>query len=89
MNGHEVLYCSTAGSELAKKLDIALDDIPNRDRGIKKVTMNDNGGGFCCRGKSVAILTEPFFGSHQSYFTEHGKYRTILLEAYEDFFNSL
>jgi len=89
VNGHEVLYCSTDGSGLAKKLDKALDNIPNRDRGIKRVSMSDNGGGFCCRGKSVAILTEPFFGAHQSKFTEYGKYRKILLKAYEDFFNSI
>ncbi len=89
VNGHEVLYCSEAGSELAKKLDLALDDIPTRDRGIKKVSMNQNGGGFCCRGRSVAIITEPFFGAHQSKFTHDGKYREILKNCYKKFFESL
>ena len=89
VNGNEVLYCSSNGKELASKLDEALDSLPNRDRGIKKVAMNENGGGFCCRGKSVAIIAEPFFGSHQSQFISSGKDRQLLKQCYKNFFNSL
>ena len=89
IHGNEVLYCSGSGKELADKLDFALDSLPNRDRGVKKVSMNENGGGFCCRGKSVAIISEPFFGSHQSLYGRECKYRKTLLLAYKDFFNSL
>ncbi len=89
INGNEVLYCSQAGKEVADKLDKALDTLPNRDRGVKKVSMNQNGGGFCCRGNSIAIITEPFFGAHQDMYVEGGKYRDTLLVAYKNFFNSL
>lgn len=95
VNGNEVLYCSTNGKKIADKLDEALDSLPNRDRGVKKVKMNpypipdDNGAGFCCRGKSLAIITEPFFGAHQDMYAENGKYRETLLLSYKNFFNSL
>ena len=65
VDGNEVLYCSNSGMYYAELLDECLDSLPNRDRGIKKVVMSDNGGGFCCRGKSKAIIIEPFFASHQ------------------------
>ena len=89
VNGNEVLYCSENGRIIASFLDEALDALSNRDRGIKKVTMNDNGGGFCCRGKSVAILTEPFFGSHQNLYVQNGHDRELLKQCYKNFFNSI
>jgi len=89
VNGNEVLFCSTKGMELAKKLDEALDRLPNRDRGIKKVSMSDQGGGFCCRGGSVAIIAEPFFGSQQDQYMPNGEHRELLKECYKTFFNNL
>lgn len=86
-NGNEVLYCSLGGKYYADILDEALDDLPNRDRGVKQVSMYDRGGGFCCLGKSKAIIVEPFFGSHQSFYIRDGAYRVVLEDAYENFFN--
>ena len=86
VNGNEVLYCSNNGLKLANILDDCFDILPNRGRGVKKVTLLDNGGGFCCNGKSTAIITEPFFGSEQSDYVHNGKYRHLLQEAYVDFF---
>ena len=67
VNGNEVLYCSDKGKRVASILDECLDSLPNRDRGVKKVTMEDNGGGFCCRGKSVCVISEPFFADKYSF----------------------
>ena len=89
VNGNEVLYCSTAGKIYADKLDECLDQLPNRDRGVKKVTMSDNGGGFCCRGKSKALIVEPYFGVEQSNYVRCGIFRSRLEDAYEEFFNSI
>ena len=61
----------------AKTMDI-------RDRGIKKVTALDHGGGFCCKGKSYAIIVEPFFATNQDDFMHDGKNRMLLLEAYSN-----
>ncbi len=88
--GHEVLYCSENGKKIAQKLDEAFDNnLETTDRGLKKITMNDNGGGFCCRGKSYAIISEPFFGAHQSKFSHDGIQRKALLDSFYDFFNSI
>ena len=80
-NGNEVLYCSKGGKRIADIFDEALDALPNRDRGVKKVTLSDRGGGFCCRGKSLAIILEPFFGARQDAYSYGGMYRMILLNA--------
>ena len=90
MNGHECLYCSSGGKKIAKKLDKAFDKhLTNSDRGIKKVTLQNRGGGFCCRGKSLAIISEPFFGAHQSKFVHDGVLREQLKKSFKEFFNSL
>lgn len=89
VHGNEALYCSSAGKIIAAKLDEAFDSLPNRDRGIKKLTMEDNGGGFCCLGNSVAIIAEPFFGAHQKDFSVNGRHRALLKECYKTFFNSI
>ncbi len=89
VNGNEVLYCSNAGSEIANILDECLDSLPNRDRGTKKVTMDDRGGGFCCRGKSVAIISEPFFGAEQHGFVIDGENRVLLESAYYNFLDRI
>ena len=83
-NGNEVLYCSMGGKRIADIFDEALDTLPNRDRGVKKVTKKDRGGGFCCKGNSYAIILEPFFGSHQSSYMYYGVNRMILMEAIRD-----
>ncbi len=94
--GHEVLYCSQNGKKIAELLNRAFDEhLPTSNRGVKKVSLNpnpipdDNGAGFCCRGKSYAIISEPFFGAHQSKFSYDGIYRQNLLKSFQDFFNSL
>ena len=92
VNGNEVLYCSPGGKQYAEIMDSCLDLLPNRDRGIKKVKLqkyplvDDRGAGFCCRGKSYAIIVEPFFGAHQSNYTKNGVYREFLESAYKKFF---
>ena len=89
VNGNEVLYCSDGGKYYADIMDECLDVLPNRDRGVKKVTYADRGGGFCCRGKSRAIIVEPFFGAHQSNYVRSGQYRYLLEDAYEEFFSRI
>ncbi len=90
VNGHEVLYCSKNGKKVAKKLNEQYNKyLSNKDRGIKKVTKNDRGGGFCCRGKSYAIIAEPFFGSNQYEYVYPGKKREKLKKAYMKFLKSL
>lgn len=85
-NGHEVLYCSEAGKAVASVLDTAFDKhLGNSDRGIKKVTETDRGGKFCCNGKSIAIISEPFFGAHQRSFVQGGSMRAALKQALVDF----
>ncbi len=86
-NGNEVLYCrgSDGGEHWARHLDACLDVLDNRDRGVKPVSGNDRGAGFCCRGKSAAIICEPFFGSHQHRFVVGGDMREPLVKAIETF----
>ena len=88
-NGNEVLYCSEGGKKIADVFDSALDALPNRDRGVKKVTKSDRGGGFCCRGKSYAIILEPFFGANQKDYIHDGRYRDTLMDAIQTGFKNL
>lgn len=82
VRGHEVLYCSEAGKDIAEVFNHALDGyLPTSNRGVKKVGMEDKGGGFCCRGRSKAIILEPYFAAHQSDFIYNGQYRRPLMEA--------
>ena len=90
VNGHEILYCSDKGYEYAVQLDELFDAyLDNNDRGVKKRSKHDRGGGFLCRGKSVCILIVPFFASYQGRFTEHGDMRTPLKQALVDFITGL
>jgi len=90
VDGHEVLYCSGSGKKLSKKLnDNFTQYLDNNNRGIKKKTKHDRGGGFLCRGKSVCILSEPFFGSHQHLYAKNGSERANLVSAYVEFLNDL
>ncbi len=90
VQGHEVLYCSSSGRGIANALNKCMDDrLNNLSRGIKKVSGSDRGAGFCCRGNSLAIIIEPFFGAHQHKFM-HGKdQREQLKLSLKDFFNTL
>ena len=82
VKGHEVLYCSDEGRYIAEIMNDALDaHLPTSNRGIKRVSLDDRGGGFCCRGKSKAIILEPYFGSSQSDFIYGGKLRKPLMLA--------
>jgi len=90
--GHEVLYClnSDKGGEVATALNNSLDKyLSTSNRGVKYVTMSNNGGGFCCRGKSAAIIIEPFFGSHQHRFIDGGDLREPLKQAIIEFLDSV
>lgn len=90
VNGHEVLYCSTMGGKYASELNNSLDKyLPTSNRGIKKVSGNDRGAGFCCRGKSYAIIIEPFFGSHQDRFTFGAELREPLRNSIEEFLKNI
>lgn len=85
VRGHEVLYCSEGGKLVAEAMNNALDKyLPTSNRGVKKVGMSDRGGGFCCRGKSKAVILEPFFGAHQHEFVVDGKHRMNLMKAISD-----
>ncbi len=89
-NGHEVLYCSSKGKKLAKKLnDKFTKYLGNKDRGIKHKTKGDRGGGFLCRGKSVCILAEPFFAAHQKKYMNGSIPSNILVSSYVDFIEEL
>jgi len=90
VNGHEVLYCSEDGGKIATKLNDEFNKwLPNSNRGTKQIDRNDRGGGFCCNGKSLAIIAEPFFNSRQSMYIVGGEYRNALKLAYKNFFNAL
>ena len=90
VHGHEVLGCSNHGMIAAEYMNECFDEeLPTSNRGAKKVTMNDNGGGFCCRGESYAIITEPYFGSNQSLFIEGGELRENLIRAYVKFIDTV
>ena len=88
--GHEVLYCSEGGKKEAIKLNDSLDKyLPTSNRGVKKVTSSDRGGGFCCRGKSYALIIEPFFGSSQHQYIDGGKYREPLINAIVEYLENV
>ena len=90
VTGHEILYCSNGGKRLAEKLDVCFDKwLDNNDRGIKKRTKHQRGGGFLCRGNSKCILVEPFFGSHQHSFIRNGSERQKLINGFLEFFDML
>lgn len=90
VNGHEILYCSKSGKAIAKKLDVKLDQyLNNNHRNLKKVTQKQRGGGFLCHGKSVCILAEPFFASHQHKYVKYGEERENLLTAIAEFIDEL
>lgn len=90
INGHEVLYCSSRGKKLAKKLNkLFTKYLGNKDRKIKKRTKKQRGGGFLCRGKSVCVLAEPFFAAHQKKFMPGTDGYNNLLIAYLGFIDWL
>jgi len=86
VNGHEVLYCSKAGKRAAKILNDSFSRLlpASRDRGIKKRTRKQRGGGFLCRGRSVCVLAEPFFAAHQDKFVPGIHGWDALVDAYVD-----
>lgn len=89
VNGHEILYCSKNGHDLAIQLDELFDAyLDNNDRNIKKRTRKQRGGGFLCRGKSTCILIEPFFGAHQNRYIEGGDMREPLKQSLVDFIST-
>ncbi len=90
VHGHEVLYCSFGAGVYANELNKSLDKhLPTSNRGIKQVTKKNRGGGFCCRGNSLAIIIEPFFGSNQYRFVHNGDLRDDLLSAIIEFIEDI
>ena len=90
VHGHEVLYCSKQGKKIANKLNDSYDKhLPTSNRGIKKVTKKQKGGWFCCIGKSVSIIAEPFFSAHQERFVWSGDMREPLKKSLQEFFETL
>jgi len=88
--GHEVLYCSQGGKNIASILNKCMTNhLDNKNRGTKKIYGSDRGAGFCCRGKSLAIISEPFFGAYQNRFVGEGDQRTLLKEALGEFFEMI
>ena len=89
-DGHEVLYCSSYGELLAKKLNDTFNKyLANRNRGIKKVSPKERGGGFLCRGKSICVLAEPYFAAHQAYYMPGSPGYMALKKAYVEFIEYL
>jgi N-acetylmuramoyl-L-alanine amidase len=90
VTGHEVLYCSSAGEKIAKKLDMFLNrHLRNKDRKIKHRSKKQRGGGFLCRGKSVCLISEPFFAAHQDRFVPGTLGWDSLISAYIEFISYL
>jgi len=81
VTGHEVLYCSAGGKEIAELMNSKFNEIGNKNRGLKKVTQEDRGGGFCCLGKSKAIIIEPFFAVEQYKYYHGGSGYPLLKKA--------
>ena len=87
-NGHEVLYCEsskTSANYAGLMNRIFTDNLDNRDRGIKKKSRKDRGGGFLCRGNSYCILVEPFFASNQHEYMRGQIGREKLLLSFKEF----
>jgi len=87
VKGHEVLYYSKRGKRSAKILNDSLEKriVNTRDRGIKRAkTKKDNGYWFLRYGKSVCVLSEPFFAAEQKYFMHKSNGYNNLLNAYTE-----
>jgi len=81
--GHEVLYCSKSGKELASLLNNNFEKfLKTKNRGIKKRSKGERGGGFLCRGKSVCVIAEPFFAPHQHLYVDGTSGYDNLISAY-------
>lgn len=90
INGHELLYCSTKGRLFAEMFDKEFDEnLPNRDRNVKRVGFRQNGGHFCCKGRSIAVILEPFFASHQALYIKNGEERQNLVNSIVNVLNQL
>lgn len=89
INGHEILYLTDAGKELAEKLDKKFDIyLDNNDRNIKR-RAKGNGYGFLKRGTYTSIIVEPFFAANQHDFMSNGNLLQPLIAAYKEFFSEL
>jgi N-acetylmuramoyl-L-alanine amidase len=88
-SGHEILYLSDNGKQLAEKLDKAYDEhLNNSDRNIKR-RASGNGYGFLSRGDYTSIIVEPFFAAHQYRFVGDGDLLQPLIASYKSFFSEL
>lgn len=89
VNGHEILYLSNRGKELAAQLDRCFDKhLDNRDRNTLH-REEGRGYGFLKRGEYASLIVEPFFASHQERFIEGGDMYQPLIAAYKEFFVEL
>ena len=90
VNGHEVLYCSKRGSKYAKIInDIFTERLRTKNRGTKRKTPKDRGGGFLCRGRSVCILLEPYFAAHQIDYLPGTEGYEALQKSIKEFFDKI
>jgi N-acetylmuramoyl-L-alanine amidase len=90
VDGHEVLYCSNYGQMVAKLLNDKFNEfLANRDRGVKRVSKKERGGGFLCRGKSICVLAEPYFAAHQGHYIPGSSGYKALKRAYIEFIKEL
>lgn len=88
-NGHEILYLSNKGKELAEKLDKKFDEyLNNADRHIKR-RASGRGYGFLSRGNYTSLIVEPFFASNQYRFVGDGDLKQPLITAYKEFFSEI
>lgn len=84
-DGHEVLYCSRGGERVAQIVNSKLSDhLGNRDRGIKKRSKGQRGGGFLCQGSSMCVIIEPYFSVEQEFFMKGNEGYNMLKEALEE-----
>ena len=90
VNGHEILYLSKGGRNIAIKLDKEWDTyLESNDRGVKQLSSHNNGYGFLRRGSYMSIIVEPFFAAHQNKFINGGSQRESLLRSYVEFFKKI
>ncbi len=82
VQGHEVLYASKKGKKVATIINDTFNKHLNtNNRGIKKRTDGRGSYGLTV-GKSVSVIVEPFFSSHQDRYVEGTKGYGQLMQSF-------
>lgn len=97
VRGHEVFYYSKKGKRMAIMFNDRLSEYYNfttekemPNRGAKRLSHKGQSGfQFVSRGKSVCILIEPFFSSHQYRFIKGTDGYDAITSAIFDFINDV